>query len=758
MNYRIMSKHFLAAVLVILCALPQLSEAALTNSCYDRIRLGTTPSSWAPAASVQAAYTAVNDLEYIELVGMTFIEDLVFDIAKSFTLTGGYACDYLSMSDLSDINGSLTVAGGAVVIDKIVIDGCPSGFGHCSIVESGCQTNIATDLNNCGGCGLICSIVNGTGACVGGVCTLGSCNAGFFDIDGLANTGCEVTFPAAPGALVATEISGTQIDLSWADNSDNETGFRIERGTDGINFLPIGTVGENITAFSDNSLSPVTKSYYRVSAYNAAGNSTYSNTANGTTWCTADIQCADTKVCTTDVCDTVMHRCTNTPLPVNTDCGTYTDGGYTYYYGCDLVGECILWSVVYSCPMLYTWNGQDFAFESDMYPSGYLGLKLGSGYRKPDPYDTYLLAQPLVADNGRLNLRIVEELDEIDYLDEVRLFAIDIPENRSLVAWANKGSGYIAPDQRLVTVDSVRRIPVSAVRPAIGSDISTELSASDSSTVVLSEDMNAPYWNTIEVDFGDLTGSSVIKLIVDGRSRFPTTAAGKLWQQTNNPSGQATKIEVLDSNGNWVEVPKNVATLVKPKEFPRPMAIDITNIFLTNNYRVRLSWFYKTSLDAIWVDTTPNLPVTVTEAPIAKAELRRHGFSGYTGGDLRTYQYSQPGPSGWPLGPGSYTKYGEVTSLLGLTDDKFVIFGAGDEVVMDFQNIPTPPATGYRRLYAFQSSGYYKENIPNPEVPFTVSPLPFLGMSNFPYQATEQYPADESHQSYLSLWNTRTAP
>ena len=42
--------------------------------------------------------------------------------------------------------------------------------------------------------------------------------------------------PAAPTNLVATAISSSQIGLSWVDNSNNETGFRIQRSTNGINF------------------------------------------------------------------------------------------------------------------------------------------------------------------------------------------------------------------------------------------------------------------------------------------------------------------------------------------------------------------------------------------------------------------------------------------------------------------------------------------------------------------------------------------
>jgi hypothetical protein len=92
-----------------------------------------------------------------------------------------------------------------------------------------------------------------------------------------------VTPPAVPSNLTATAVSSSQIKLAWTDNAANEDGFRIECSTDGTNFSPLITVGTNATGYSDTGLSPFTTYYYRVYAYNAAGNSSYSNTACTTT-------------------------------------------------------------------------------------------------------------------------------------------------------------------------------------------------------------------------------------------------------------------------------------------------------------------------------------------------------------------------------------------------------------------------------------------------------------------------------------------
>ena len=89
--------------------------------------------------------------------------------------------------------------------------------------------------------------------------------------------------PAAPSNLTATAASKSQINLAWTDNATNETGFKIERSTDGSNFTQITTVGANVTSYQNTGLSRSTKYYYRVRAYNGSGDSAYSNTASATT-------------------------------------------------------------------------------------------------------------------------------------------------------------------------------------------------------------------------------------------------------------------------------------------------------------------------------------------------------------------------------------------------------------------------------------------------------------------------------------------
>lgn len=99
----------------------------------------------------------------------------------------------------------------------------------------------------------------------------------------IVSTGATVP-PTAPSSLIAAAISSSRIDLSWTDNSHYETGFKIERKT-GVNgvYEQIGTAGANAIAYSNTGLLAGLTYYYRVRAYNASGDSLYSNEAYATT-------------------------------------------------------------------------------------------------------------------------------------------------------------------------------------------------------------------------------------------------------------------------------------------------------------------------------------------------------------------------------------------------------------------------------------------------------------------------------------------
>lgn len=83
--------------------------------------------------------------------------------------------------------------------------------------------------------------------------------------------------PLAPTNLIVTSTSGGAVTLAWTDNAGNETGFKIERKTGTGDYTEVGTVGANVKTYTNSGLASNTIYLYRVRAYNAAGNSAYSN-------------------------------------------------------------------------------------------------------------------------------------------------------------------------------------------------------------------------------------------------------------------------------------------------------------------------------------------------------------------------------------------------------------------------------------------------------------------------------------------------
>jgi fibronectin type 3 domain-containing protein len=106
----------------------------------------------------------------------------------------------------------------------------------------------------------------------------------FSPYSNVASSTTPQTIPSPPSALAATAFSSNRVDLTWTDNSFNEGGFRIERGPSSAGpWTSVGTVGTGVTAFSNLGLSEATTYFYRVTAFNTAGSSAFSNTASAST-------------------------------------------------------------------------------------------------------------------------------------------------------------------------------------------------------------------------------------------------------------------------------------------------------------------------------------------------------------------------------------------------------------------------------------------------------------------------------------------
>ncbi len=246
-------------------------------------------------------------------------------------------------------------------------------------------------------------------------------------------------------------------------------------------------------------------------------------------------------------------------------------------------------------------------------------------------------------------------------------------------------------------------------------------------------------WDTLELDLGDLSGAEEIKLIVAGTIIYSKGEeqgewAGQFWDKPGEKPFPPPYMEIKDADGNWVPV-------ADERQFPlldvTPdcFVVDLTGVFLTDDYSLRIHTFFNTQFDYIGVDTTAQQNVTIHEVTVSSATLSQA---------FTTNSNSS----------GNFTRYGDVTELLTDADDKYVIIRQGDEISVLFAADLAPVSEGMERDYFLFASVWFKVD-GLPYLQFTVDPLPFHDMSCFPYPATESYPYDTEHLDYLSEYNTR---
>jgi hypothetical protein len=94
---------------------------------------------------------------------------------------------------------------------------CLNGFGDCNhLPTDGCETSL-TAVNNCGSCGAVCTIANGTATCATGHCAVASCNPSYADCDNNPMNGCEANLASdahncgACGTACASGLCGSAI-------------------------------------------------------------------------------------------------------------------------------------------------------------------------------------------------------------------------------------------------------------------------------------------------------------------------------------------------------------------------------------------------------------------------------------------------------------------------------------------------------------------------------------------------------------------
>jgi hypothetical protein len=415
----------------------------------------------------------------------------------------------------------------------------------------------------------------------------------------------------------------------------------------------------------------------------------------------------------------------------------YTSGFSNYINATGYLQLLAQTSETQSCPFLYVWDGTSYHFVTDTNSGG----RIGATYpRNPWPEDYVKIdGSELKAENGAYRLELAEDQDEITYLDSVRLIAVDHQPGVELYSTPRINNPEYSTVLPYTLTIRNPRVPVSATDEH-GRDVLPLISAVDRKYT----DAHQNYFDTVTIDFGDLSGATKIKLLYNAYVDWPDTGS------SGRRENSSPYVEVINEAGEWERVSDD-EHFHNAQAKPRTTVLDITDWFKTDDYRIRINNWYQVYIDYIAVDTSEDEAVTATEVPPAAANLYWKGVSVQTSPDghepLIPDFYSTMGLSGFRTWTGKFTKYGNVLPLVTERDDKFVVMHAGDSVSIAFNEVPVPE--GMERDYYLVSDAYYKDK------GNSVDPLPFHSMSDYPYPGSESYPNDDEHRAYLAEYNTR---
>jgi tetratricopeptide (TPR) repeat protein len=400
-----------------------------------------------------------------------------------------------------------------------------------------------------------------------------------------------------------------------------------------------------------------------------------------------------------------------------------------------------------SCPMIFTRDGSRFVFITDVLGVAPLGASSGDGQFFPVDHDEYVSipGEMLQQRDGAYEVRVTEELHEVSYLDQIRLQALDHPADTEIVT-NEKFKSPPFPEFRLFGVKQ-RVYPLS--KPGAG------LPESFRRTTAGVAEMHR-----LDLDFGKAAPSNHAVLILHG---WVDWADGSTFLSAMQEHKDLTfpYLQVKDAAGNWKTVVQDMGI---PSGKPKPMAVDLSGKFLSDSREVRIV----TNLCVYWdevflVEDDAPPAVHLSTAPMLSADLQFRGFSKPTIHPQRKqperFDYQTvSATSMWNPTRGNYTRYGAVDSLLQDPDDRMVVMGSGDEVRLRFSARELPPLpAGWKRDFLLLVDGWAKDADANTAFSQTVLPLPFHGMTSYPYPAAEHYPQDQTHQDYLREYNTRPA-
>jgi tetratricopeptide (TPR) repeat protein len=485
-----------------------------------------------------------------------------------------------------------------------------------------------------------------------------------------------------------------------------------------------------------------------------------------------------------------------------------------------------------SCPTLFVWDGEHYQLVADILGAGVVGHWVAPGERNiprpsewvkvdptlikekpegapplslrslerqgggvdvqksqnPRPFDSLRSLRAGSVSTKRvetrtghpvLSFRLMEPMEEVVYLDAIKLLAVDHPANEAVYPNEYFASNPPYPEFKVVTSSGAK--PPAGAWDDKGNDLLPDLLAHKyvgNLDLLPFKGFTKPH--SLILDLGEPYRGGPLHLLMHGEIEY-FTATGMYAASQAGVEGIAPYVEALiadksvratqklwDKNvratrpeptraGKWVRVLDDMGF---PAGLPKTITVDLSGKLPIGSQRIRITTNLQIYWDNILIDrSAQNENFKLHEVPLSTANLEFHGYprqiEDMPPGNVK-YVYEQVSRTGpYARQAGEYTRYGDVRPLLTSFDDKLVVFGSGEEVALEFDPAKLPELPkGWTRDYFFSANGYEKDMDFYAADGNTVEPLPFRRMGTYPY-AGKSFPGDDDHLKYILEFNTR---
>jgi len=413
-----------------------------------------------------------------------------------------------------------------------------------------------------------------------------------------------------------------------------------------------------------------------------------------------------------------------------------------------------------SCPSVFTWNGSNYHYVTDAFISGPIGVPVSRGMYFPVDDDEYLrfTSTELKPTDSLLKIKMTEELKETVYLDKAELYQVEHPVG--VKVFPNEVLAP-RPDPVFQMIAVSNYVPPVSATDMNGKDVLSTLSQVDGDMVGYTQ-ARSPFagyikndhWLELEVP-DEILAAENPKLLLNGWFYYFDSTSMIAASQTESVRLGWPRLE-QKIDGQWKPVDIIGVMPGKDKTIVHDLKGKITSQSIRIISNVDIYWDFVT----FDLGETDSQSLKLEKLELVKAKLDFHGFSFLKQRDPEKFDYHKPRYiSMWNPMEGNYTKYGYVEPLLNEVDNKFVIFGSGDELSLEFkQPIQKPINKDMTYTYFLYLNGTVKDGDKYTAGAGKVLPMPFYGMKTYPYEPgafTEAVSKIPGYEQYLKEYQTR---